>query len=70
MQSVSIPMTRGDVEAYNNTNVEPDPVNLGKRAPCEDQQTDRKHHCSEATGVKPGFWTTLGKVPPAMNELK
>ena len=64
-------MIRETVKAYSNTNVKPDPVNLGKRAPCEDEQTTgRKQRRSEATGVKPGFWATLGKSFPGMNELK
>jgi hypothetical protein len=54
-------------EAYNNTNIDPDPVDLGKRAPCEDEQTDRKYDPSEASGVKPSFWTTLVIVSPEMN---
>ena len=70
-RSMSIPMiVSWNVEAYNNTNIDPDPVNLGKRAPCEDEQTDRKHHPSEASGVKPSFWTTLVIVSPETNELK
>ena len=71
VRSTSVPMiVRCNAEAYNNTNIDPDPVNIGKRAPWEDEQTDRKYDPSEASGVKPGFWTTLVIISPEMNEEK
>ena len=34
VRSTSVPMiVRCNAEAYNNTNIDPDPVNIGKRAP-------------------------------------